>query len=113
MLNVVIVLEDESLFPTHWFDDRMEIYISLIIVKLMKNLAVSFYDLFNSSLKANANPKFYGKQRKSSPCLTITIKINIRLTSSCTCNCGSDYVGETATNLQERISEHEDTTRIS
>ena len=30
-----------------------------------------------------------------------------------TCNCGSDYDDETSRNLEERISEHEDTTRLS
>ena len=75
--------EDEVFPLTGSTTARKSTSVSLT-VELLKNKAVSFYDLLSSSVEASANKKFYGKQRNSSPYLTIKIKINIRLTSSIT-----------------------------
>ena len=107
--------EDETLFPTHWFDDRPEIYISLPYCQSNEKQSRKFLRSLQSFTKGQCKLKILWKTKKIKSLFNNKDKNKhpSHIVYHGTCNCGSDYVGETSRNLEERIREHEDITRFS
>ena len=106
---------EETLFPTHLFDDRQEVYINLPYCQANEKQSREFLRSLQAFTRGQcklqilrktkkAKSLFYNKDKSTHPSQVI-----YRWTS----NCRVSYISETSHNLQECISKHEDTTKFS
>ena len=111
----VPIQQVETLLPTHWFDDRKEVHINLPFCNANYKQSRKFQRSLQSFTRGQCKFKILWKTKKVKSLFKNKDKINhpSQVIYHGTCSCQVNYVGETSRNLQERISEHEDITKLS
>ena len=102
----------KSLLPTQWFDDRKEIHINLPLCNANYKQSRKFQRSLQSFTRGQYKFRVQWKTKKVKSLFKNKDRNNhpSRDIYHGTCSCQANYVEETSRNLQERISEHEDTT---